>query len=127
MNLNSFLTDLYVTIDDWRRSCTNDAAPADGDDPVGLLAGRRWHLPRRGDHPELLEHPELVELDPGLHDLAVRDAIDVDAAYHQLFARRGELHELACVRRTAGPAGHHRVAFGDLILDVDASVWKAAP
>jgi hypothetical protein len=53
--------------------------------PLLLRGGR----PRCRNGPELLQHPELVELDPGLHDRAVRDAIDVDAADHQLFARRG--------------------------------------
>lgn len=77
-------------------------------------------LPRRGDHPELLEHAELVRLDPVFGDLSILEAQDVDGRHREGLAPGWDTHDVAPRRPVRDIARHYLVTLGDHVLDRDA-------
>src|SRR5262245_64793573 len=74
------------------------------------------------DGAELLHQAELIHVRPAFHDLAAGDAIDVGSRQTDLPAGGRDTLELAPMRPAGGPASHHHVAFGNLILDGEVKV-----
>ena len=72
----------------------------------------------------LLQQAELVRFGPAFRDLAVDNAIDVDAGNPYRLPGRGNTLELASVGSARCPAGDHPVPGGNLVFDSEVEVGE---
>src|SRR5688572_8667806 len=76
------------------------------------------------DDAELLEHAELIEIVPGLNELAVDDSHEAHPCECYALLRRGESERIALMRRRPAPAKSDEVAFCDHVVDPNGDIWK---
>src|SRR5438093_4616266 len=90
--------------------------------PLAVLLRRNslslWSVPRQVNHAELLHEPEFVFSSPVLDDLAVGNPVNGDGHHRQFLSARGNAGQVLGVPPVRCQAGHHPVAFGDLVLDL---------
>src|SRR5262245_16717954 len=79
----------------------------------------------RLDRAELPQQAEFIHVCPAFHDLIADDAIYVGSRQPDFPAGCRDTLELPSMRPAGGPAGHHGVAFGNLVLDGEAEVRES--
>jgi len=70
----------------------------------------------------LLEHAQGVGTPPGFHDLAVSDAVEVDARDGYVVFCWGDSHKLAPMRAGNCPTFHDLIPFSNLVINSEMEV-----